>query len=104
MKRGKKAYPLRIPDEIVSLVRGLHPLIRSHLRLALQAIIEDPLCGKALKEDLHGLRSYRVKRYRIIYRFAHEPRELEIIAIGPRRNIYEETFKIISKEEKKKLV
>jgi len=56
-----------------------------------------------LKEDLQGLRSYRVKKYRIIFRVArNKEKELEIIAVGPRRNIYEETFKIISKEEKKK--
>lgn len=44
------------------------------------------------------MRSYRVKRYRIIYRIVAGENYLEIIALGPRRNIYEETFKIISKE------
>ncbi len=102
MKRGNTAYLLRIPDEIACLVRGLHPLIKSHVRSALQAILENPHCGKSLKEDLHGLRSYRVKSYRIICRVVHDQKELEIIAIGPRRNIYEETFKIISKEEMEK--
>ena len=102
MKRGNIAYLLKIPDDIASLVRGLHPLIKSQIRSALQTLLENPHYGKSLKEDLQGLRSYRVKKYRIIYRVARKEKELEIIAIGPRRNIYEETFKIISKEEKKK--
>jgi mRNA interferase RelE/StbE len=98
MKRGNIAYLLRIPDDVASLVRGLHPLIKSQIRSALQTLLDDPLCGKSLKEELQGLRSYRVKKFRIIYRVARKKKELEIIAIGPRRNIYEETFKIVSKE------
>ncbi|MCL7489662.1 MAG: type II toxin-antitoxin system RelE/ParE family toxin [Desulfobulbaceae bacterium] len=101
MKSRKPAYLLRVSDEVASLIRGLHPLIKSHLRSAFATILEDPFCGKSLKEELHGLKSYRVKRYRIIYRIVRKKKELEIIAIGPRRNIYEETFKIISKEETK---
>ena len=95
-------YLLRVTDEVATLIRGLHPLIKSHIRAAFQTILEDPHCGKNLKEDLHGLRSYRVKKYRIIYRIVSEKKELEIVAVGPRRNIYEETFRIISKEEEKR--
>jgi mRNA interferase RelE/StbE len=59
--------------------------------------LDDPACGKALKEELDGLRSYRFKRFRIIYRIGS--RSIDILAIGPRRSIYEETFRIISREE-----
>jgi len=99
MKREKSTYLLRVPDEVASLIRGLHPLIKSQIRTALQNILEDPHCGKSLKEELHGMKSYKVKKYRIIYRIVCKNMELEVIAVGPRRNIYEETFKIISKEE-----
>jgi len=100
VKRGKIAYFLRIPDDIATLVRSLHPLIKTHISSALQTLLKDPYCGKSLKEELHGVRSYRVKKYRIIYRVVRKKKELEIIAIGPRRNIYAETFKIMSKAEK----
>lgn len=89
-------YRLRVPDEIATLIRNLHPLIKSQIKVSLQTILADPNCGKALKDELQGLRSYRVKRYRVIYRIVPGKKHLEIIAIGPRRNIYEETFKIIS--------
>ena len=98
----KSTYLLRVPDEVASLIRGLHPLIKSQIRTASQTILEDPHCGKSLKEELHNLRSYRVKKYRIIYRVVCKNMELEVVAVGPRRNIYKETFKIISKEETKK--
>jgi mRNA interferase RelE/StbE len=95
-------FRLKVPDDLAALVRNLHPEIKLRIRDALQAILDDPALGKALKDELHGLRSFRVKRYRIIYRLIADKKYLEIIAIGPRRHIYEETFKLIIREEKKK--
>ncbi len=93
-------YLLKVPEILVSFIRNLHPVIKSDIRAALHFLVKNPNGGKVLKEELHGLRSYRVKRYRIIYRFVAPEKILGIIAIGPRKNIYEETFKIISREEK----
>jgi mRNA interferase RelE/StbE len=87
-----------VPDDVAALVRKLHPTIKANLRLAMQLISQDPYSGKMLKDELAQLRSYRVKKYRIIYRIVTQENILEIIAIGPRKNIYEETFQIISKE------
>lgn len=93
---------LKVPDGLVSLIRNLHPQIKADIRNALRLLTQNPNGGKALKEELDGLRSYRIKKYRIIYRIpAAFPQTLEIIAIGPRKNIYEETFNIISRERNK---
>ena len=59
---------LRVPDEIVSLIRGMHPFLKKRVKYALKEISHDPYCGKSLKEELTGLRSYRIKRFRIIYK------------------------------------
>ena len=77
-------------------MRRMHPQLKAGIKAALKNILDDPACGKALKEELDGLRSYRFKRFRIIYKIATE--SIAIVAIGPRRYIYEETFLIISKE------
>ncbi len=91
-------YTFRVPDDVAALVRKLHPTIKANLRQAMQLIGQDPYSGKMLKDELAQLRSYRVKKYRIIYRIVTQENILEIIAIGPRKKIYEETFQIISKE------
>ena len=98
----KQEQLLEIPENLVSLIRNLHPLIKTDIRNALHLLTQNPLYGKPLKEELDGLRSYRIKKFRIICRIAVTPlKTLEIIAIGPRKNIYEETFKIISRERNK---
>ena len=62
-------YTLRISNDIVSLIRGLHPQLKKKIRAALMEITDDPHTGKALKDELKGMWSYRIKRIRIIYRF-----------------------------------
>jgi mRNA interferase RelE/StbE len=96
MPENQKKYSLLVPDEVAELVRRLHPQLKAGIKAALKNILDDPACGKALKEELDGLRSYRFKRFRIIYKIAAE--NITIVAIGPRRYIYEETFLIISRE------
>jgi mRNA interferase RelE/StbE len=91
-------HKLRVPDEIVSLIRGMHPFLKKRVKYALKEISHDPYCGKSLKEKLTGLRSYRLKRFRIIYKISTN-KEISIIALGPRKYIYEETFKIIKKSQ-----
>ena len=88
---------LRVPDEIVALIRGCHPLLRRKIRAGLQHIATEPNSGKSLKDELDGLKSYRISRFRIIYRLSSK-QITDIVAIGPRKTIYEETYRIIRKE------
>jgi mRNA interferase RelE/StbE len=92
-------YRLKVTDRTAELIRSLHPDIKATIKTALKTIIEAPYSGKALKDSLEGLRSYRAKRFRVIYRVFLKAKQIEIIAIGPRKTIYEETFKLIRKEQ-----
>ena len=93
-----KKNKLRVPDHIVSLIRKSHPEIKKKIRAGLEYIQKEPQTGKSLKDDLEGLKSYRVGRFRIIYRISTKS-IIEIVAIGPRATIYEETFRIIKKKD-----
>ena len=88
---------LRVPDEIVDFIRGCHPQLKRKIRAGLQHIVTKPEAGKSLKDELVGLKSYRISRFRIIYRISSK-QIIDIVAIGPRKTIYEETYRIIKKE------
>jgi mRNA interferase RelE/StbE len=92
------AYKLRVPDDVTGLIRTMHPHLKKKIKAALQMILSDHNAGKALKDELAGLRSFRVSRFRVIYRVPSK-REIEIIAIGPRERIYEETLRLLRKEK-----
>lgn len=96
----EQKFSLLVPENVAHLLRNLHPDIKALIRSGLQAVCENPYCGKSLKDDLKGLRSHRVKRFRIIYRIDMKKKILEIVAVGPRSHIYEETFRLLSNNQK----
>lgn len=67
----------------------------------MQLIQNDSTVVKPLKHELAGLCSFRIGRFRLIYRIEPE-RVIDPGAIGPRRHIYAETYRIISQEARDK--
>ncbi|MBE9536698.1 MAG: type II toxin-antitoxin system RelE/ParE family toxin [Proteobacteria bacterium] len=79
----------------------MHPTLKQKIRAALKTILDDPGTGKALRNELKGLVTFRVARFRIVYRIGKK-KVIEVVAIGPRKTIYEETYRLLKKEEKEK--
>ena len=92
----RSIHKLRVPDEGADLIRGMHPNLKKKVRASLDMILASPQKGKALKEELAGLHSFRVGNFRIVYRVTGK--HVEIVALGPRQKIYEETFLILKRE------
>jgi mRNA interferase RelE/StbE len=84
---------LRMPEELANLIRGMHPGLKKKVKASLEIILSDPTSGKALREDLAGLRSFRTGRLRVVYRVSKK--EVQVVAIGPRSSIYEETSRLV---------
>ena len=89
-------YKLIVPKDIRELISKMHPSLKRKIKSCLKIILSELHSGKALMDELSGLRSFRVSSFRIIYRIK-KPEQIELIAIGPRERIYEETFRIIQK-------
>ncbi|MCJ7704773.1 MAG: type II toxin-antitoxin system RelE/ParE family toxin [Desulfobacterales bacterium] len=88
---------LVVPKDVKELIRTMHPSLKKKVKASLKIILFEPFSGKALMDELSGLRSFRVSSFRIIYRMK-EPEQIELVAIGPRERIYEETFRMIRKK------
>ncbi len=90
-------HKLVVPGDIQKLIKTMHPSLKKKVKSSLKMILSDPHVGKALMGELAGLRSLRVSSFRIVYRI-RDPERIELVAVGPRGRIYEETFRIIQKE------
>jgi mRNA interferase RelE/StbE len=96
-QKSIKQNRLRMSEETADFIRSLHPEIKRRVKAALKAaILSDPDIGKSLRSELDGLRSFRVGRFRIIYRKPSRG-SIDIVAIGPRKYIYEETYRLVMK-------
>ena len=87
------APTLKVPPRLRDLIRQLHPDLKRKVRAALSDILKDPASGKPLERELEGYWSFPIGRHRIIYR--PDQGGAEIVAIGPRRTIYEDAVRRI---------
>ncbi|MFA6055238.1 MAG: type II toxin-antitoxin system RelE/ParE family toxin [Thermodesulfovibrionales bacterium] len=90
---------LKVSDETAALVRTLHPDIKRKIKAALQTVLNDPQSGKALKDELKELKSFKVGKFRVVYKTAKDRGVIEVVAIGPRKTIYEETLRLLQREK-----
>ena len=72
------------------LISHLSPNLKRKVKEALRDLAGDPNLGKPLQDELSGLSSYRIGRFRIIYQVHFAKRRLHLITIGPRKTVYRE--------------
>ncbi len=82
-----------LPPAVQETVRHLHPDLEREVRAALEVLRAFPERGKALKAELEGWRSFRVRGFRIVYRASAT--SIDVAAIGPRSSIYLETARLL---------
>ncbi len=80
-------YRIEMSQTVGEILPHLPPQLKRKVKAALRSIADDPYRAKELKEELVGLRSCPVARARIIYRI--QGSIVEIVAFGPRADIYE---------------
>jgi hypothetical protein len=87
-----------VPGEIVAFIRGCHPQLIRKIRAGLQHIVTEPESGKSLKDELEGLNKELPNRQIRDNLSNISKQTIDIVAVGPRKTIYEETYRIIKKE------
>ena len=83
-------YRLVVAPQAAAVVRALHPDLKRSVRSALDALHEVPSIGEPLRGELSGLWRYRVRRFRIVYELDRSARLVRVLAVGPRRSVYED--------------
>ena len=91
-------YRLVIPPLVEETIAHLPPNLKGKIRSALETIRQGPHLGKSLKDELCGLWSYRVSRYRIVYRIHHGRIEIQVIDLGPGNSIYARVLEAMREE------
>lgn len=94
MDRGKEKAQFRISLAPLAF-RNLERLLKADEKLArriserINSLSQQPMLGKPLTGIFEGRRSLRIGRYRVIYRMDTANREILIVNVGHRRDIYD---------------
>ncbi|HEY2922129.1 MAG TPA: type II toxin-antitoxin system RelE/ParE family toxin [Candidatus Binatia bacterium] len=92
-------YRIEMPRVLRDLIRHLPPELKAKVKAGLRSISDDPYRTKELRDELAGLRSYRIGGCRVIYRIVGSM--VQIVALGPRADIYERAATELSKALRK---
>ena len=88
----------RYTPECARLISKLPPEIKRLVRSSVDALLTKHEMGTELTGELDGYRSYRVRRYRIIYRVNEEDSCLEVYHVGRRRDVYQTLRSLLSRK------
>ena len=88
----------RYTPECSRLIAKLPPEIKRLVRSTIDVLLIKHEIGTELTGELDGYRSYRVRRYRIIYRVNDKESCLEVYHVGHRRDVYETLRALLSRK------
>ena|SRR6185295_20058039 len=97
-RRGISAlskFSARYTREAARLISKLPPEIKRIVR-AIETLQDNPKIGTELTGELDGYYSYRIRRYRIIYRINEEESCIDVYHVGHRRDVYETLRSLLS--------
>jgi len=89
-------FKIRFTPEAARLFSKLHPENKKLIKLALYELSQAPYSGQDLQEELSGFKSYRSKKYRILYRVNKDEYIIDVYYIGHRKDVYEQFRRLLN--------
>ena len=96
-----KKYRMRFTPEASRILSRFHPENKKLIRQALEDLRKHPYAGSNLQEELYGFKSFKFKRYRILYKINEEKFIIQIFHIGHRRDVYEQFRRLLNELQEK---
>ena len=95
-----KKYKMRFTQEASRILSKFHPDNKKLIKQALKELRRNPHLGRDLQEALYGFKSFKFKRYRILYNINEEDTFIQIFHIGHRRDVYEQLRLLLNELQK----
>ena len=91
-----KKFGMRYTPETSCLLSKLHPENKKLIRAALEDLRKNPYAGSDLQEELYGFKSFKLKRYRVLYNINEKETIIQIFHIGHRKDVYEQFNRLLN--------
>jgi mRNA interferase RelE/StbE len=95
-----KKFKMRFTPEASRLLSKFHPETKMLIKQALNDLRQNSYLGNDLQEELYEFKSFKIKRYRIIYNMDEDTNFIQIFYVGHRRDVYEEFRLLLNKLQK----
>ena len=85
-----KECRVRFTPEAAQCISRLHPDHKKIVREALDQLRQEPFAGDDLQEELAEFKSFKPRRFRIIYTVDHKNLIIKVFYVGHRRDVYDQ--------------
>jgi mRNA-degrading endonuclease RelE of RelBE toxin-antitoxin system len=92
-----KKYRVRFTPEAVQCISRLHPDNKRIIKKALDELRHKPYAGDELQDELVEFRSFKPKRFRIIYTIDDDNKAVHVFYVGHRRDVYNQFGLLLTK-------
>jgi len=92
-----KKAAIKFTPEAAQLFAILPPENKKMIKTGLKVLAQTPDSGGDLQEELFGFKSYKLKRYRVIYKFSEEENVIYVYYVGHRKDVYEQFHTVLKK-------
>ena len=91
-----KKFGMRYTPETFRLLSNLHLESRKLIRTTLEELRNIPHAGSDLQEGLYGYKSFKLKRYRVLYSVNEEEKTIQVFHVGHRKDVYEQFNRLLN--------
>jgi mRNA interferase RelE/StbE len=91
-----KNFRLKFTPEAARLFARFHPEAKKLIKSGLDDLCQSPYLGDDLQQELSGFKSYKIKRYRVLYAIDEEEEVIQVYYVGHRKDVYEQFRDLLS--------
>jgi mRNA-degrading endonuclease RelE of RelBE toxin-antitoxin system len=85
-----KEYRVRFTPEAAQCISRLHPDNKRIIRDALDELKHEHYAGDDLQDELAEFKSFKPRRFRVIYSVDDDNRVIHVFYVGHRRDVYDQ--------------
>jgi mRNA interferase RelE/StbE len=91
-----KKFGLKFTPESARILSKLHPENKKLIKQALVELGKNPYAGSDLQEELFGFKSFKLKKFRVLYNIDEEDNTIQIYHIGHRKDVYQQFHRLLT--------
>jgi len=95
-----KKFGMKFTPETSNILSKFHPENKKLIKQVLMELRENPYAGSDLQEELYGFKSFKLKRFRVLYNIDEEKNIIQIFHIGHRKDVYEQFNRLLNQLRK----
>ena len=95
-----KKFGMKFTPETTRIIAKLHPENKKLIKQALVELRKNPYAGSDLQEELYGFKSFKLRRFRVLYNINEEKNIIQIFHIGHRKDVYEQFNRLLNQLKK----